>query len=570
VIVYREQHCTTDPRDSLRALGRRLERLPRAPDHDTVVGLLIEVGALEAGVADALAPERDDLDPETAELRSLSLAAGHALAASWRGRQDELAGWTAHLADRLRSCAALSLPATVELRVPEGFAHYGLYPECHLAAAEQVARELRPRQAVCIGIRSIGTALSAVVAAGLEDAGCAVESHTIRPRGHPFDRRPLLGDALRERLARLETALFLLVDEGPGISGSSLGGTAEALASFGVPDDRIVILPSWDPEPGQLRSEIARRRWRRHRRYVGEFEKVWMASGRMDDMLPRAGIRELSAGRWREVLLPKGARHPPTHPQHERRKLQAGGVMLRFAGLGPAGQRRLARARTLAEAGFTPHPSRLAHGFLELELVPGTPLERGEVDAELLDRMARYLACLRERFALPEDARTDLGEMVHANLEAAGLGAWSRDLHDPADAPPVGGDARMLPHEWVRTTRGYLKVDALDHHDDHFFPGPVDIAWDLAGATVEFDLSPEARQVLVERYRRLTDDRTIAGRLPYYTVAYLACRIGYASLAAEVLRGTPDGARFRRAKERYVSLLSGEPPRLLPRRSAYA
>lgn len=233
-------------------------------------------------------------------------------------------------------------------------------------------------------------------------------------------------------------------------------------------------------------------------------------------------------------------------------------MLLRFAGLGSLGHKRLARARALAELGFSPHPAQLSHGFLALELVPGAPLTRGELDAELLDRMARYLACLRERFALSESQRTDLSEMMHVNLAEVGLEAWADSLFDPVDGPPVAVDGRMLPHEWLRTGRGYLKVDALDHHDDHFFPGPVDIAWDVAAATVEFGMSAEARQVLVERYRRLSGDRSIRGRLPFYTVAYLASRIGYASLAAEVLGESADALGFQHMRQAYQALLTDE------------
>ena len=142
------------------------------------------------------------------------------------------------------------------------------------------------------------------------------------------------------------------------------------------------------------------------------------------------------------------------------------------------------------------------------------------------------------------------------SLARDGEKAWADTLHDPADGPPVAVDGRMLPQEWVRTARGYLKVDALDHHDDHFFPGPVDIAWDMAAAVIEFGMSAEARQVLVERYRKLSGDRTIGGRLPYYTVAYLAARIGYAALAVEVLGETPDGRGFRRMLEEYRAPLT--------------
>ena len=116
----------------------------------------------------------------------------------------------------------------------------------------------------------------------------------------------------------------------------------------------------------------------------------------------------------------------------------------------------------------------------------------------------------------------------------------------------------MQPHEWIRTGTALVKVDATDHHADHFFPGCGDIAWDLAGAVVEFGLSSNARGALTRAYQRHSDDRGVDRRLPGYLVAYLAFRLGYAGLAAETLAGTADGARFARLGRRYLRLLRRE------------
>ncbi|HYC31465.1 MAG TPA: hypothetical protein VEB59_04205, partial [Gemmatimonadales bacterium] len=131
---------------------------------------------------------------------------------------------------------------------------------------------------------------------------------------------------------------------------------------------------------------------------------------------------------------------------------------------------------------------------------------------------------------------------------------WGR----PETDRPIALDGRMLPHEWLRGPRGHLKVDALDHHDDHFFPGPRDIAWDLAGTCVEFGLDDSVASELIGRYRRLSRDHTIEARLPAHALAYLAFRTGYAAMSAESLRGSPDGERFRTLTEAYRSRLRGE------------
>ena len=46
-----------------------------------------------------------------------------------------------------------------------------------------------------------------------------------------------------------------------------------------------------------------------------------------------------------------------------------------------------------------------------------------------------------------------------------------------------------------------MKTDALDHAFGHDLVGCQDIAWDLAGAAVEFDLDTEERETLARRSR---------------------------------------------------------------------
>ena len=576
MLVYREQRRQADPRVLLATLRECLDELaPSHGDvHDRVVRVLMAVGTLETGIADAVHGEADCLHPLTGALRRASVAAGHLLWHAWHGNHESLRPWTARAQAALASLEAADLPATVETRVPEGYAHYGLFPETYQAAAVRCARALRMHRAVCIGIRSIGTSLSGVVTATLEELGIQVLSLTVRPRGHPFDRRVRLAPALQALLRRHAASPFLLVDEGPGLSGSSFAGTARALSELGVPDERIVLLPSWQTDGGSLRSEDARARWGRHPQFTATFEEVWIETGRLADLVPGSTLSDLSAGRWRPRLLPDPAGYPPVQPQHERRKLLARrsshgtpqpDLLLRFAGLGRHGDTRLCRARTLADAGFTPPPLGLAHGFLIQEFRPGAPVAAGEPSSELVGTMARYLAHVRRCFPAESSSAQDLREMVVANVRE-GLGAPAADrlttrLAAAGSAPqeaPSALDGRMLRHEWLQTSQGYLKADALDHHDDHFYPGPQDIAWDVAGTCLEFGLARAARRGFVELYRRQSGDRDIVGRLPFHALAYLAFRLGYATLAAESLGDSPDGARFRAEVVRYRRLLDAE------------
>lgn len=575
MLVYRERIEREKPLRLLAAVRDRLNGLAptQAGGHDRTVRLLIDLGVLEAALADALHPDADALDPVTGALRAAGVAAGHLLWHSWRGEGKTMGRWQARADEALGVVERAALPDLVETSVPEGYAYYGLYPETYLAAAARSWRALHMPRAVCIGIRSIGTSLSAAVSGALEELGCEVFSLTIRPRGHPFDRRPRFAGELEAALRARAPDVFLIVDEGPGLSGSSLAGTARALEELGVGADRIVLVPSWRTDGRDLRSAEARDRWRRHPQFTATFEEVWRESGRLDAIAHGRTLCDLSAGAWRPVLMGHELEYPAVHPQHERRKLLARApaperhepdLLLRFAGLGAAGEGKLERARALADARFGSAPVTLVHGFLIQVFDPGVPVGTGSPPDELLDAMARYLAWVRIRYPAPEAAPSDLRTMTETNVteglgerSAAALARCLETVGTPAEAP-TRLDGRMLPHEWLRTPAGFRKADAVDHHDDHFYPGPQDIAWDVAGTCLELGLEGDARCGFVERYRRTSGDARIAARLPFHALAYLAFRLGYATLASQSLGGAPDGVRFHEQAARYRRLLRSE------------
>jgi hypothetical protein len=183
--------------------------------------------------------------------------------------------------------------------------------------------------------------------------------------------------------------------------------------------------------------------------------------------------------------------------------------------------------------------------------IPGGPVKTSD---QFLNHAARYLAHVRCEFPASEPVQFGhLAELIASNApHAPETSRWSSAVRDPC---AVQLDARMFPHEWIATSAGYLKVDALDHHDDHFFPGPQDIAWDVDGTIVEFQLDAAAENYFLECYERNSADRNIRTRLPFYRLAYLAFRFGYSDLAMRSLEGTEDAARFRKDCARYKALL---------------
>jgi hypothetical protein len=577
MLVYRSHDTEpVDPaalaRGLLAGVRRQVHSGPSC--HDDVADLLVRCGELEAALADALEPEADALAaPALLRAREASVALGHALVASWRGHGAEVAAPTARAERALCALAAAPFPARAERGTPEGYAWYALYPEAYLEAAERALAAYPARRVLCVGIRGIGTSLSAVVAAVAEDAGREVRSLTVRPRGHPFERRLVLAPSLRRFVHEWHDALALVVDEGPGLSGSSFAAVAESLVEIGVPSARVVLLPSWAPDGSAFRSERSRHVWRRHEKVVVSFEELWLRSGRLTQRFGARALRDLSGGAWRHLVYDDPRRWPAVQPRHERRKYVssagddgAGAVLWRFVGLGRHGRAARERAGRLAAAGFCATPGRVEAGFLGARWMHGRPLAVGEADGALVERLADYVAYLRREHTTAEAVPVDrLREMTRVNAAESLGDAWAGRAEaivaaaEPMwrDVPAVAVDGRMLPHEWIRGDDGrWMKTDALDHHRDHFLPGTQDAAWDIAGALEELPLGAELAERLVARYARLTGDAGVSRRLPATRAAYLAYRVGYATMAAETLAAqgsemSDDAARFTRLAQRY-------------------
>jgi len=340
---------------------------------------------------------------------------------------------------------------SVTRSAPEGFAYYGLHPAAF-------ARIEAPADALVVGIRSIGTTLSAVVRAAL---GPAARRVTVRPSGPPFDR--VLAEA-----PDAEGRPVVVVDEGPGLSGSTILAVAEAFVRQGTPRERILVACTSLPDPARLRARDAAARWR---------YRTWVAPSRTRE--PEG--RDLSGGAWRDMQALPTIAFPP----FERRKVLVGDRLWKLEGLGSAARAARARGEVLAAAGFALPSRDEGDGWTSTAWhARGTPPD--------LDRLAAYCAFRAQAFS--SSAPTNLEPVVAKNARAFGLAPPRLVV-----ARPTVCDARMEPHEWVDG----FKTDATSHGDDHFFPGPTDVAWDLAGAIVGFRLDPAP---LLERYRALSGD----------------------------------------------------------------
>jgi hypothetical protein len=533
--VYGDRSRRLTPHAALRALTATLREAessaPGAARHDRLTDAFLQASALAQGIADAEFAARgcDDVSPAQDAAVGLLTALGRKLAASaWSGFSNIGPPTSAEL----MALAVSPLPEEVEVTAPEGYAFYAVCPEAYLKAAAEAPWASPP---FVIGIRSIGAGLAPLVAAVTNTAGVA----TVRPRGHPFRREVRVSKALRAKLAA-HRGPFAIVDEGPGLSGSSFGAVADLLAELGVGPERVVFLPSHENGPGPEARPEQRVRWAKAAKRPATMDSLLAdepLAGWFEDLTgPIATIEDLSGGAWTAGR----ADAPPAHGGLERRKFRlrtASGVWLaKFAGLGASSEAKHGRARTLARAGACPEPLGVRRGFLLERWIVGAPGLAGD-RAAIIEHVGRYLGLRAVAFPAGEDdgaSLEDLAVMARTNIAELGL--------DPAcvPAPPqsavrfVHVDSRLHRWEWLTTADGRLiKTDALDHSTGHDLVGCQDVAWDVAGARLELGLDAAETARLCAAVAGVCDRPVDPALLAFYDVAYPAFQAGLWTLAGD-------------------------------------
>ncbi len=551
-----EFHIFRDSQRQVRAIdlvarhrAALLEHSSATPLAD-ILNLLLLAGELECALADAASAS-----DAAAASHLTSLVAGAAIACEARKPCS-----LTH--DGLRLLGTIRHSGPVSLGTPEGFAYYTLHP---LDYSDLTARvDLPGRSAFVVGIRSIGTTLSAVVCAKLRQLGIDAHRTTVRPTGHPYERECRFDTAQQQAIDRARTAdaEFIVCDEGPGRSGSSLLSVAEALERKGVTANRILMVCSHEPDVNALCARNAAERWHRYR----------CAATGMTRRLPANAVRYAGGGEWRRHFLAGGEVWPAVWPQMERLKYlsSAGRELLTFEGYGPYGAPVSARNEALSQAGFGARFLGHESGFGRHWLPSGRLLRRDDLTSETLTMMAKYCAWRAREFAVADANGGELANMAWTNL-AREFGGEPENLELRVERPAVC-DNRMAPQCWLLSDNRLVKLDAAIHGDDHFFPGPCDIAWDLAGIIVECELETAARDFLVSQYLGAAGDN-IAPRLHAYEVAYATFRLGWSRMAAASVAGSDEETRLLHDAGRYrrrLQRLTGDRTRQLLRPPASA
>lgn len=533
LLVFRDGRVLCSSSRLLRELRLQIDRVLSLHDFESLtaqeelIDVLLRAGELECALSDT-----PDCDIAAAALANLTDDFARALISK---RQPQLSS-------SLDALAQQAIPEQVTISSPEGFCYYALHP---LDYADLLSNnEFNAPAAAVVGIRSIGTTLSATVCAWFNLRGVPAERITVRPDGHSFDRSLAFDDKQREWIAACNRrgAQFFVVDEGPGLSGSSFLAVAEALERCGVSRSLITLLPSSIPNLEKLIAPDAAARWDR-------FQTVPLKSTRR---IPEEAVHDVSGGEWRKQVFVSESEWPAVWPWTERKKYMSEDRqrIFRFEGHGHYGKISRRRSELLASHGCGPEVKSAGNGFSEFPWLSGR--RPASADQDSVIQLARYCAFRAKYFARESASQEALEEMTRVNLDRA-LGV-SIPISLPVERPVIA-DARMMPYEWIQQADGRLfKLDASSHGDDHFYPGVTDIAWDIAGAMMEWQLSPQSADLLISEYQRCSGDK-VESRLANYAIAYRTFRLAFAKSGAMSVELENEKKRFETQVQRYLRQL---------------
>ncbi|HEY4675602.1 MAG TPA: hypothetical protein VIJ01_00490 [Candidatus Angelobacter sp.] len=544
LLVFREGRRRASGKELKAALIAQLEQLRSHFSRRPLLAALLLAGELECGTADS--------DPQAArfcELLTSDIA--HALLAGERVASVNSESPRRDLDFLINAARALPALEQLSISTPEGFAYYTLHPLSYANVMRQIPA---CEHVLVVGIRSIGTTLSAVAAAAARERGISADRITVRPQGHPYNRTV---EFTTEQMAAVRRALslsasFVVVDEGPGLSGSSFLATAEALERAGAPVEKIILISSHAPNIEALCAENASERWQR-------FRCIPVAA---EARRPAEAVEFIGGGQWRSRVFKNRSEWPAAWTSLERLKYlssadQGERSFFKFAGLGHYGAAVLERERRVAAAGFGLMPHEESDGFISYPWIEGRPLL--ELSSQILTRLAEYCAFRVRAFAVELSNLDALQNMAEHNLRELGFDL-PVDLHLER---PVIADGRMQPHEWILSNESkLLKTDSGSHGDDHFFPGPTDIAWDLAGAIVEWKMNEPQRTEFLNLYCRASGDDANT-RIDDFIKAYVVFRLAYCRMAANALNGSDEQLRLQWAVDTYQAVLTSMQARIL-------
>jgi len=525
---------------------------------------LIAAGQLEQAAEDW--PDASQVLREAA--RSLTDAAAEGFYGRCMGGEPDATAFRNVLAH-----PAFATDILPKFKLPESFAFYALYPEQFIGSVERfIADHPAPAHVALIGIRSIGTSLSAICARVFIAHSWQVTRFTVRPTGHPFSRVSEIDAA---QLAGAEYAL--IVDEGPGLSGSSMASVVEALERVGFAQERIAFFATRAGMLGHAASDTVRAIWERTPRYLpseARFDGLALpealveASRRLylDD--PVVKCEDIGGGGWRRIVYADEAEWPPAFAPFERPKYlvtlaSRKRILWKFEGLCSDEAGYLAKFEFYdfnQPIGFTKVQVPSFAGFLAWEWVTGKTPSRADLSWELMQPAGSYMRAVKGDTLSEEEQKAALDrliEMVYWNTweslgepTAQALKRWMEAARAALPAtPPRFEDGRFAPHDFVIVKDGeWLKIRHSAHALDHTWIGKQSATWDPAGMIIEWALDDDQTKMLLAYYEAVPVDE-----LRFYCVAYAAFKVGMTALCAGMWSNDAD--EKARLDEAYVFYL---------------
>lgn len=518
-------------------------------DHDLIRELFITFCEFHTAAADKIFEKEEYNHPIITRFSHAELSLALMLYYSWKKKKKDPLQYLNIFLKYFEKLSHGELPGKLAGKLPEGYAFYGHYPEAFFLSAEKFYKDYSPETVYCIGIRSIGISFAAAAAAYLDDKGCSIHLTSVRTRGDYENRYISIDPSYLVKLNSNKNAYYLIADEGSGLSGSSFDITAEFLSSRGISDNKIIFLSTSGADSKDLK----------HKSYHTSFDELWINSGKLKELIETDNLTDLSCGKWKDVISVSND-GIVIDPDEEKKKFltekEDGKYLVKFIGLGSHGKDIYTRLKKLSESGFVPDVIKYTGGFLISKFILGEPLNQASHSKEFLKFAADYFSFIEENFkSEPSKNPDELFEMILENIKETMGEEWCATINEHHDSfinhirkEASYIDRNIHPYEWIKSSERFYKTDAAEHSHDQRFPGCQNIAWDIAGFLIDFQLKEEEINYFLsffkkERFPNLVND------LPYYYIAYLSYRIGYLSIKSDIYKNSEYGDKFLKLKE---------------------
>lgn len=268
-------------------------------------------------------------------------------------------------------------------------------------------------------------------------------------------------------------------------------------------------------------------------------------------------VHDLGGGKWRSEVFESTAEWPAVAGIFERLKyriiLESGDSLLwKFHGFRPALKNEADASR------WAPRDIETCCGFTGMTWEVGRPLSPADSSLELMRSVGEYISAVQGPALSGEqlrNARSRLVEILYWNTreelgveEGERVREWAETVE--LSGAPSYGDGHLAPYEWLRTPEGLLrKTDYGGHSGDHTAVGNQTVAWDVAGAAVEWGWAHSSE---FREFCPAVDGQV----LKLHLMAYAAFRMGLFKFCASQERACDERTRLDAAYSGYRGQLT--------------